>query len=192
MFVSGWINVRELFVTRTLTTLGRSQPGRSLAVRPGRRYKRAATPISLCKDDIMAIERTFSIIKPDATARNLTGAINALIEKAGLRIVAQKRIRMTREQAETFYAVHKARPFFGELVDFMVSGPVVVQVLEGENAVLKYRDVMGATDPAKAADGTIRKLHAKSIGENSVHGSDAPETAAIEIAQFFSGNDITG
>ena len=118
----------------------------------------------------MAIERTFSIIKPDATERNLTGAVNALIEKAGLRIVAQKRIRMTREQAETFYAVHKARPFFGELVDFMTSGPVVVQVLEGEGAVLKYRDVMGATDPSKAADGTIRKVHAKSIGENSVHG----------------------
>ena len=121
----------------------------------------------------MAIERTFSIIKPDATERNLTGAVNALIEKAGLRIVAQKRIRMTREQAETFYAVHKARPFFGELVDFMTSGPVVVQVLQGEGAVLKYRDVMGATDPSKAADGTIRKVHAKSIGENSVHGSDA-------------------
>jgi nucleoside-diphosphate kinase len=149
-------------------------------------------PPTVFKDEIMAIERTFSIIKPDATARNLTGAINALIEKAGLRIVAQKRIRMTREQAETFYAVHKARPFFGELVDFMVSGPVVVQVLEGENAVLKHRDVMGATDPSKAADGTIRKLHARSIGENSVHGSDAPETAAIEIAQFFSGNEIVG
>jgi nucleoside-diphosphate kinase len=151
-----------------------------------------ATSISVFKDETMAIERTFSIIKPDATARNLTGAINALIEKAGLRIVAQKRIRMTREQAETFYAVHKARPFFGELVDFMISAPVVVQVLEGENAVLKHRDVMGATDPSKAADGTIRKLHAKSIGENSVHGSDAPETAAIEIAQFFSGNEIVG
>jgi nucleoside-diphosphate kinase len=152
-----------------------------------------ATPISaLSKEKIMAIERTFSIIKPDATARNLTGAVNALIEKAGLRIVAQKRIRMTRDQAETFYAIHKARPFFGELVDFMISGPVVVQVLEGENAVLKHRDVMGATDPSKAADGTIRKLHAKSIGENSVHGSDAPETAAIEIAQFFSGNEIVG
>ncbi len=109
----------------------------------------------------MAIERTFSIIKPDATERNLTGAVNALIEKAGLRIVAQKRIRMTREQAETFYGVHKARPFFGELVDFMTSGPVVVQVLQGEGAVLKYRDVMGATDPSKAADGTIRKVHAK-------------------------------
>src|SRR5881398_1840833 len=140
----------------------------------------------------MAIERTFSIIKPDATARNLTGAINALIEKAGLRIVAQKRIRMTREQAETFYAVHKERPFFRELVEFMISGPVVVQVLEGENAVLRHREVMGATDPAKAADGTIRKLHAKSFGENSVHGSDAPETAAIEIAQFFSANLIAG
>jgi nucleoside-diphosphate kinase len=152
----------------------------------------AALPAALFKDEIMAIERTFSIIKPDATARNLTGAINALIEKAGLRIVAQKRIRMTREQAETFYAVHKARPFFGELVDFMISAPVVVQVLEGENAVLKHRDVMGATDPSKAADGTIRKLHAKSIGENSVHGSDAPETASIEIAQFFSGNEIVG
>jgi nucleoside-diphosphate kinase len=165
--------------------------GGPLAVGRWRRYK-PRNSHQLCKDEIMAIERTFSIIKPDATARNLTGAINALIEKAGLRIVAQKRIRMTREQAETFYAVHKARPFFGELVDFMISGPVVVQVLEGENAVLKHRDVMGATDPSKAADGTIRKLHAKSIGENSVHGSDAPETAAIEIAQFFSGNEIVG
>jgi len=163
-----------------------------LAVARRRRYKRRNSPSALLKDEIMAIERTFSIIKPDATERNLTGAINALIEKAGLRIVAQKRIRMTREQAETFYAVHKARPFFGELVDFMISAPVVVQVLEGENAVLKHRDVMGATDPSKAADGTIRKLHAKSIGENSVHGSDAAETAAIEIAQFFSGNEIVG
>jgi len=140
----------------------------------------------------MAIERTFSIIKPDATARNLTGAINAMIEQAGLRIVAQKRILITREQAETFYAVHKARPFFGELVDFMISGPVVVQVLEGENAVLKYRDIMGATDPAKAEPGTIRKVHARSIGENSVHGSDAVETANQEIAQFFAGNEIVG
>jgi len=140
----------------------------------------------------MATERTFSIIKPDATARNLTGAVNALIEKAGLRIVAQKRIRMTREEAETFYAVHKARPFFGELVEFMTSGPVVVQVLEGEGAIAKYRDVMGATDPSKAAPGTIRKEYAKSIGENSAHGSDAAETAAIEIAQFFSGNEIVG
>ena len=140
----------------------------------------------------MAIERTFSIIKPDATARNLTGAVNALIEKAGLRIVAQKRIRMTREQAETFYAVHKARPFFGELVDFMISGPVVVQVLEGEGAVLKYRDVMGATDPAKAAPGTIRKVHARSIGENSVHGSDAAGTARQEIAYWFADIEVVG
>ena len=140
----------------------------------------------------MAVERTFSIIKPDATARNLTGAVNVLIEKAGLRIIAQKRIRMSRSEAETFYAVHKARPFFGELVEFMTSAPVVVQVLEGDNAIVRYRDVMGATDPSKAADGTIRKLHAKSIGENSVHGSDAAETAKIEIAQFFSGNEIVG
>jgi nucleoside-diphosphate kinase len=140
----------------------------------------------------MAVERTFSILKPDATARNLTGAINALIEKAGLRIVAQRRIRMTKEQAETFYAVHRERPFFRELVSFMTSGPVVVQVLEGENAIAKYREVMGATDPAKAAEGTIRKLHARSVGENSVHGSDAADTAAQEIAQFFAGNDIVG
>jgi len=140
----------------------------------------------------MAIERTFSIIKPDATARNVTGAINALIEKAGLRIVAQKRIKMSREQAETFYAVHRERPFFGELVDFMTSGPVVVQVLEGDNAVAAYRDLMGATDPAKAAPGTIRKVHALSIGENSVHGSDAADTAQKEIAQFFAGNEIAG
>jgi nucleoside-diphosphate kinase len=140
----------------------------------------------------MAIERTFSIIKPDAIARNLTGAINAMIEQSGLRIVAQRRIRITREQAETFYAVHRARPFFGELVDFMVSGPVVVQVLEGESAIAKYRDLMGATDPAKAAAGTIRKAHANSIGENSVHGSDAAATAAQEIGQFFAGNEIVG
>ncbi|WP_281685818.1 nucleoside-diphosphate kinase [Thalassobaculum salexigens] len=140
----------------------------------------------------MALERTFSIIKPDATERNLTGAVNAKIEEAGLRIVAQKRIQMTRGQAETFYAVHKERPFFGELVDFMISAPVVVQVLEGENAIAKYRDVMGATNPEQAAEGTIRKAFAKSIGENSVHGSDAAETAAIEIAQFFSGNEIVG
>jgi nucleoside-diphosphate kinase len=140
----------------------------------------------------MALERTFSIIKPDATARNLTGAINALIEKAGLRIVAQKRVRISRAEAETFYAVHRERPFFRDLVEFMTSGPVVVQVLEGENAVAKYRELMGATDPAKAADGTIRKLFAKSIQENSVHGSDSPETAAKEIAQFFSQNEIVG
>ena len=140
----------------------------------------------------MAIEHTFSIIKPDATARNLTGAINAMIEAAGLRIIAQRRTRITREQAQTFYAVHRERPFFRELVEFMTSGPVVVQVLEGENAIARYREIMGATDPAKAAPGTIRKLHAKSLGENSVHGSDAPETAQQEIAQFFSGNEIVG
>ena len=140
----------------------------------------------------MAIERTFSIIKPDATARNLTGAINAMIEGAGLRIIAQRRTRITREQAETFYAVHRERPFFRELVEFMTSGPVVVQVLEGENAIARYREIMGATDPAKAAPGTIRKIYAKSLGENSVHGSDAPDTAQQEIAQFFSGNDIVG
>ncbi len=140
----------------------------------------------------MAIERTFSIIKPDATERNLTGAINAVIEKAGLRIVAQKRILMNRREAETFYAVHRERPFFGELVDFMISAPVVVQVLEGENAVLRYREIMGATNPESAAEGTIRKLYAKSIGENSVHGSDSQDNAKIEIAQFFSGNEIVG
>jgi len=140
----------------------------------------------------MALERTFSILKPDATERNLTGAINAIIEKAGLRIVGQKRVRIGKEQAQRFYGVHKDRPFFGELVDFMTSGPVVVQVLEGENAIAKYREVMGATDPGKAAEGTIRKVHARSIGENSVHGSDAPDTAAREIAQFFAENEIVG
>ena len=140
----------------------------------------------------MAIERTFSILKPDATARNLTGAVNALIEKAGLRIVAQKRIRMTREQAGTFYAVHKARPFFGELVETMTSGPTIVQVLEGENAILKYREIMGATNPEKAAPGTIRKDYALNMGENSVHGSDAPETAAQEIKFFFTDPEIVG
>jgi nucleoside-diphosphate kinase len=140
----------------------------------------------------MAIERTFSILKPDATKRNLTGAINAMIEAAGLRIVAQKRVRMSREEAETFYAVHRERPFFSELVETMTSGPVVVQVLEGENAIAKYREIMGATDPAKAEPGTIRKLHAPSISENSVHGSDAPETARAEIAQFFSDDEIVG
>ncbi len=140
----------------------------------------------------MALERTFSIIKPDATKRNLTGAVNAIFEKAGLRIVAQKRVQMTRAQAETFYSVHSDRPFFGELVEFMTSAPVVVQVLEGENAVLAHREVMGATNPAEAADGTVRKEFALSIGENSVHGSDSLENAAIEMAQFFSGNEIVG
>lgn len=138
------------------------------------------------------MQHTFSILKPDATKRNLTGAVNAVIEKAGLRIIAQKRIHMTTAQAQTFYAVHSARPFFGELVEFMTSGPVVVQVLAGENAIAKYRDVMGATNPANAADGTIRKLFALSVGENTAHGSDSAENAAIEIAQFFSGNEIVG
>ena len=140
----------------------------------------------------MAIQRTFSIIKPDATARNLTGAINAKIEEAGLRIIAQKRIRMSKEQAEGFYAVHKERPFFNDLVSFMISGPVVVQVLEGENAIAKYREVMGATNPEDADEGRIRKEFAESIEANSVHGSDAPETAAQEIPFFFSDDEIVG
>ena len=140
----------------------------------------------------MPVQRTFSIIKPDATARNLTGAINAVFEKSGLRIVAQKRVRLTRAQAEGFYGEHKARGFFGELVEFMTSGPVVLQVLEGENAVAHHRDVMGATDPAKAADGTVRKLFAQSIGENSVHGSDSEASAEREIAFFFRLDEIVG
>jgi len=140
----------------------------------------------------MALERTFSIIKPDATRRNLTGKIVAKFEEGGLRVVASKRIHMTRRQAEGFYAVHKDRPFFGELVDFMISGPVVVQVLEGENAIARNREIMGATDPKKAAPGTIRAEFAESIGENSVHGSDAPETAKEEIVFFFAGSDIVG
>jgi len=140
----------------------------------------------------MAVQRTFSIIKPDATKRNVTGAINAVFEKAGLRVVAQKRVRLTRAQAEGFYGEHKARGFFGELVDFMTSGPVVVQVLEGENAVAAHREVMGATDPSKAADGTVRKLFAQSIGENSVHGSDSEAAAEREIAFFFRLDEIVG
>ena len=140
----------------------------------------------------MAVERTFSIIKPDATERNLTGQIIDKLERGGLRIVAQKRIRMTREQAEGFYAVHRERPFFGELVDFMISGPVVVQVLEGENAVARNREIMGATNPKDAAAGTIRADFARSLGENSVHGSDAAATARDEIAFFFSQDEIPG
>ncbi|MFA5582331.1 MAG: nucleoside-diphosphate kinase [Paracoccaceae bacterium] len=140
----------------------------------------------------MAIERTLSIIKPDATRRNLTGKINAKFEDAGLRIVAQKRIQLTRENAAKFYEVHKERPFYGELCDSMTAGPVVVQVLEGEGAIAKNREVMGATNPADAAAGTIRAEFAESVGENSVHGSDAPETAAQEIAFFFSGIEIAG
>jgi nucleoside-diphosphate kinase len=138
----------------------------------------------------MAVERTLSIIKPDATRRNLTGKINARFEEKGLKIVAQRRLQLTKAQAEAFYAVHKARPFFGELVSFMISGPVVAQVLEGENAVAANRDIMGATDPKKAADGTIRKDFAESIEANSVHGSDSAENAATEIAFFFAGIDI--
>ena len=140
----------------------------------------------------MAIERTFSMIKPDATKRNLTGAITKMLEDAGLRVVASKRVWMSRRQAEQFYAVHKERPFVGELTEFMSSGPTIVQVLEGENAIAKNREVMGATNPAEAAEGTIRKTYANSIGENSVHGSDAPETAAEEIAFWFAGHEIVG
>ena len=140
----------------------------------------------------MAVTRTFSIIKPDATRRNLTGAVTKMLEEAGLRVVASKRIQMTREQAEGFYAVHKERPFFGELVDFMISGPVVVQVLEGEDAVKRNRDVMGATNPADADEGTIRKTYAESIEANSVHGSDSEENAKIEIDFFFNEDEIVG
>jgi len=140
----------------------------------------------------MALERTFSIIKPDATRRNLTGKIISKFEDGGLRIIASKRIHMSREQAEGFYAVHKERPFFGELVEFMMSEPVVVQVLEGENAIVRNREIMGATNPAEAAAGTIRAEFAESIGENSVHGSDAPETAAEVIKFFFSDQELVG
>ena len=140
----------------------------------------------------MSTQRTFSIIKPDATRRNLTGAINSKIESSGLRIIAQKRIQMSDAQAKKFYAVHAERPFYNDLVSFMTSGPVVVQVLEGENAVLAYREVMGATNPSEAADGTIRKEFAENIEANSVHGSDSDENAAIEIAHFFSDDEIVG
>ncbi|MFW2831080.1 nucleoside-diphosphate kinase [Sphingomonas sp. ID0503] len=140
----------------------------------------------------MATERTFSIIKPDATRRNLTGAVTKMLEDAGLRVVASKRLHLTKDQAEGFYAVHKERPFFNDLVSFMISGPVVVQVLEGENAVAKNREVMGATNPANADEGTIRKVHAESIEANSVHGSDSAENAAIEIAYFFKPEEIVG
>ena len=156
-------------------------------------YKARNIPLSFKNvSKIMALERTFSIIKPDATRRNLTGAVNAMLEKAGLRVVAQKRIQMTRQNAETFYEVHKERPFFNDLVKFMTSGPVVVQVLEGENAIALNREVMGATNPADAAEGTIRKTHAENIEANSVHGSDSAENAAIEISYFFAGTEIVG
>ena len=140
----------------------------------------------------MAVQRTLSIIKPDATKRNLTGKINSVFEDNGLRIVAQKRVRLSAQQAEGFYAEHQERPFFGELVEFMTSEPVVLQVLEGEDAVLKHREVMGATNPDEAAEGTVRKLYAQSIGENSVHGSDSPESAAREVAYFFQDTEIVG
>ncbi|MEQ9110837.1 MAG: nucleoside-diphosphate kinase [Rhodospirillaceae bacterium] len=140
----------------------------------------------------MALERTFSIIKPDATRRNLTGKVVSMLEEGGLRVIAQKRIKLDRAAAEGFYAVHKERPFFNDLCDFMTSGPVVVQVLEGENAVARNREIMGATNPADAAEGTIRKTLAESIEANSVHGSDSPENAAIEIAYFFKDNEIVG
>ena len=162
----------------------------------GRRYKAAGRLKHYNRynptENRMAIERTLSIIKPDATERNLTGAVNALIERAGLRIVAQKRVRWSRELTEKFYEVHKARPFYADLVAFMTSGPIVVQVLEGENAVKTYRDVMGATDPAKAAAGTIRKELAENIERNSVHGSDSADNAATEIALNFRPEEIVG
>jgi nucleoside-diphosphate kinase len=156
------------------------------------RYKAAQPEKSHPAEHHMAVERTLSIIKPDATARSQTGAINALIEKAGLRIIAQKRVRWSQAQAEKFYEVHKARPFYGDLVRFMTSGPIVVQVLEGENAVKAYRDVMGATDPAKADKGTIRKEFAENIERNSVHGSDSADNAATEIALNFKPDEIVG
>jgi nucleoside-diphosphate kinase len=171
----------------------RYKPGAEAKFSPETRVRdlgRAARSFHRQTGRTMATERTFSILKPDATRRNLTGAVNAVIEEAGLRIVGQRRIRMTKAQAEKFYEVHKERPFFGELVTFMTSGPVVVQVLEGENAVAKYREVMGATNPAQAAEGTIRKKFAESVGENTVHGSDSAENAKIEIAQFFQDSDI--
>ncbi len=154
--------------------------------------RREILGIRITKGRPMATERTLSIIKPDATKRNLTGKINAKFEDAGLRIIAQKRIHLTQAQAGQFYAVHAERPFFGELTEFMASGPVVVQVLEGEGAIAKNREVMGATNPADAAPGTVRAEFAESVGENSVHGSDAPETAAEEIAFFFSGLELVG
>ena len=174
-------------VNRAFSTRG--PHARRAAITPRGDLPRAPTPK---KEADIAVERTLSIIKPDATTRNLTGKINAKFEEAGLRIVAQKRVRMTPAQAGTFYAVHKERPFYGELCDFMASAPVVVQVLEGDNAIAKNREVMGATNPADAAPGTIRAEFAESVGENSVHGSDAPDTAAEEIAYFFSGLELVG
>jgi nucleoside-diphosphate kinase len=176
--------------TRAVGT-GRVQ-GAADAALPFRPQTLTQPPEAEPEEAAMATERTFSIIKPDATRRNLTGKVNAVIEAAGLRIVAQKRLHMTQAQAEAFYGVHAARPFFRDLVTFMISGPVVVQVLEGDNAVARYRDVMGATNPANAAEGTLRKLFAESIEANSAHGSDSPENAAVEIAYFFAGTEIVG
>ena len=168
-------------------------PCHALAATGTRRYKPAKLGKKTAKRDrLMAIERTLSIIKPDATRRNITGKINAVIEASGLRIVAQKRVRWTRAQAEKFYEEHKARPFYGELVEFMTSGPIVLQVLEGENAIAKYREVMGATDPKEAAEGTIRKLFAESKGANSTHGSDSTAASEREIALNFQADEIVG
>tara|TARA_R110000751_G_scaffold271365_6_gene371554 strand:- start:44770 stop:45276 length:507 start_codon:yes stop_codon:yes gene_type:complete len=165
----------------------------ALVLRAGQGYRARKSPRKQMQGiRIMAIERTFSMIKPDATKRNLTGAITKMLEEAGLRVVASRRVWMSLREAEGFYAVHKERPFFGELTEFMASGPTIVQVLEGEDAIAKNREIMGATNPADAAEGTIRKAHALSIGENSVHGSDAPETAAEEIAYWFSGTEVVG
>ena len=198
-FCMGWLRVSGgcgAHYTQTARRVTRivwaRMPWRGLKPARRTRYKPRTIDKSHAAEHRMAVERTLSIIKPDATARNQTGAVNALIEKAGLRIVAQKRVRWSQAQAEKFYEVHKARPFYGDLVRFMTSGPIVVQVLEGENAVKTYRDVMGATDPAKAAAGTIRKELAESIERNSVHGSDSVENAAIEIALNFKPEEIVG
>jgi nucleoside-diphosphate kinase len=188
-----WLGVHRASVPRRTPNalIGRKLAATRLLAPPRESVYKPAT-FRRNTEDFMAKERTFSIIKPDATRRNLTGKINARFEDAGLRIVAQKRLQLSRAQAEQFYGVHKARPFFNDLVAFMTSGPVVVQVLEGDNAVARNREIMGATDPAKANAGTIRKDFAESIEANSVHGSDAPETAKEEIAFFFSGIELVG
>src|SRR5690606_14943225 len=186
-------NLPARYADGPLQGIAAACPARSSLLTGRRSFNRRSSPPHEQQGKApMAIERTLSIIKPDATRRNLTGKINAKFEDAGLRIVAQKRIKLSPEQAGKFYEVHKERPFYGELVEFMASEPVVVQVLEGEGAIAKNRDVMGATNPADAAEGTIRKEFALSVGENSVHGSDAPETAAQEIAFFFSGLELVG
>ena len=190
---SGGLYQSSASASRPIAGLAKVRWVLRLGGRKSRGYKPATSfPDKTSKQKRTMAERTFSIIKPDATARNLTGKVNAVIEDSGLRIVAQRRIRMTRAQAEKFYEVHKERPFYGELVDFMTSGPVVVQVLEGDDAVARYRKVMGATNPAQADEGTIRKLYAVNVGENSVHGSDSADNATIEIAQFFTADQIPG